>query len=184
MKVGILTVIIIILLLIIIAEKKKNYTHVRSCPNPNPIILNPTVNVQPVKTPEKDSIVSNATYFGNCAADASMKHALNACTEDEYKYAIDDFGAPGADFKDWVTSQAVDLQVIKNHAEYVADREATTTQNITGKTFSPDSHDSYDPIPWIGLRRPQAVPTCNPTQVPDVNYDLYEKSAKFTWKSS
>lgn len=199
MKVGILTVIIIILLVIIMMDKRGRHCHrfdhmypgdpsiencvdgscKVSCTKNCDVTCNKT---KGAKTPEKEAFEENTEYFGNCTMDVTG-HA-NVCSDDGYKYAFNDFGAPGADFKDWVASQAVDLQVIKNHAEYVSDRDATTTQNITGRTFSPDAHDSYDPIPWVGLRRPQAVPTCNPTQVPDVDYNLYEKDAKFTWKSS
>lgn len=181
MKVKILTLIIIVLLLFIFVDNRYYKKNSESCTSARKCHKKPD---NPNKLPEASAIESNAEYFGNCAANASMKNAMNACTDDDYKYAVDDFGAPGADFKDWVAAQSVDLQVVKNHAEYVADRESTTTQNITGRTYSPDAHDSYDPIPWVGLRRPQAVPTCNPTQVPDVNYDLYEKDPKFTWKSS
>ncbi len=177
---GLLTLIIVLLIVIIVVDRRN-----RKCgcsPLPPVITLETKKDIAPVK-PETQSIESNVEYFDSCTMDLT-KHIVDSCNNDDYKYAYNDFGAPGADFKDWVSSQAVDNNVIKNHAEYVSDRESTTTQNITGRTFSPDSHDSYDPIPWIGLRRPQAVPVCNPTQVPDVDYNLYDKSPKLTWKSS
>lgn len=130
------------------------------------------------------SSVSTTESFGNC--EISTPHILaGMCGDDDkFVYAMSDFGAPGRDFKDWVMSQSVDPQVLKNHAEFVKDRGMDNPQNITGRVYSPDSHDSYDPIPWQGLRRPQAVATCNPTQVPDVDYSLYDKRPTFTWRSS
>jgi hypothetical protein len=123
-------------------------------------------------------------HFTDCANLTPVILAGMCGDDDKFSYAINEFGAPGLEFKDWVTSQSVDPQVLKNHAEFVRDRISDNPQNITGRTYSPDMHDSYDPIPWVGLRRPQAVPVCNPTQVPDVDYNLYESRPKFTWRSS
>ncbi len=136
--------------------------------------------------PEKESLKENAEYFTQCQGEVETKHAMSCMCDgdDKFAYAVDEFGGPGMEFKDWVTSQSVDPQVIKNHAEFVQDRIGTNSQNVTGRTYSPDSHESYDPIPWVGLRRPQAVEVCNPTQVADVNYDLYDTKPKFTWSSS
>jgi hypothetical protein len=135
--------------------------------------------------PERCSLAENSEYFTSCQDPAEMASACASDANGNFAYAVDEFGAPGLDFKDWVTSQSVDPQVLKNHAEFVADRLGTDNpQNITGRTYSPDSHDSYDPIPWVGLRRPQAVAVCNPTQVSDVDYNLYETKPKFTWSSS
>ncbi len=123
-------------------------------------------------------------------ADAAQAEHLSAsegvvfgCTDSDYAYANNTYGAPGSDFKDWITAQSVDPQVIKNHSEFIADRLNTVGTNITGRTYSPDSHDSYDPISWIGIRgRPQAVPTSdNQAQVPDVDYNLYSKTQKLRW---
>ena len=124
-------------------------------------------------------------HFAACTDLDNKQLLAEMCGEDDkFPYAVNEFGAPGMTYKDWVASQSVDTQVIKNHAEFVKDRLGNNTQNITGRTYSPDSHDSYDPIPWVGLRRPQAVAVCNPTQVSDVDYDLYSKNPTFTWKSS
>lgn len=135
---------------------------------------------------EKDTLKENFEYFSECQDPTEVKQTLDGiCDEnDKFEYAIHEFGEPGMEFKDWVASQAVDAQVFKNHAEFVKDRFTDNNRLITGRTYSPDSHSSYDPIPWIGLRRPQAVPTCNPTQVPDLDYNLFESRPTFTWRSS
>lgn len=134
---------------------------------------------------EKKAAAEHLEYFENCQDSADLKNAMAGdCTDDKFSYAVNSFGAPDLSFSDWVAAQAVETDVIKNHAEFVKDRANTKTQNILGRTYSPDSHESYDPIPWVGLRRPQAVTTCNPTQVPDVNYDLYNAKPTFTWSSS
>jgi len=135
--------------------------------------------------PEQNATTENAEYFTACGAGAGgLGNEISCGKDDSIAYAIDEFGAPGMEFKDWVTAQAVDPQVMNNHSEFVKDRIKGNPQNILGRTHSPDSHDSYDPIPWVGLRRPEAVKVCNPTQVSDVNYNLYETSPKFTWRSS
>jgi hypothetical protein len=136
-------------------------------------------------SPEKASTSENAEYFIGCQDSSATNSELNClCQGDDMSFAINEFGAPGMEYKDWVAAQSIDPAVIKNHADFVKDRETTGTGNVLGRTYSPDSHDSYDPIPWIGIRgRPEAVKTCNPTQQPDVNYDLYEDKPKLTWRS-
>lgn len=122
-------------------------------------------------TPEQKAMAENIESFSGGSADCSGDLA----------YAVDEFGAPGMEYKDWVASQSVGTDVLINHATFVKDRIKSTGQNITGRTYSPDSHDSYDPIPWIGLRRPQAVPVDNPTQVPDVDKSLYSAKSSLRW---
>lgn len=136
-------------------------------------------------TPEAASIAEQAEYFTGCQDNTMTDAQMNCyCGDTDLAYAVNEFGAPGMEYKDWVAAQAVDPAVIKNHAEWVKDRISEGSLNVTGRTFSPDSHDSYDPIPWVGIRgRPQAVAVCNPTQVPDVNYDLYENKQKLTWST-
>lgn len=129
-------------------------------------------------TPEKAAQSENAEYF------SGPQGADTQSCDDKFEFAVNEFGGPGMDFKDWVAAQSVDPQVMKNHTEFVKDRLGSNTQNITGRTYSPDSHDSFDPIPWVGLRRPQAVAVGNPDQVPDIDRSLYENKPKFTWSSS
>lgn len=134
------------------------------------------------QTPEMAALAQNIEHFSACVS-SGMTDSSPGC---EGSFSDNsEYGASGMDYKSWVTSQAVDTQVMVNHAEFVKDRTSTTGGNIVGKTFSPDSHDSYDPQPWIGLRRPQAIQGyCNPTQVADMDINLFDKSPKFTWKSS
>jgi len=126
--------------------------------------------------PESHTIKEQNEYFTTANDDSDV-----ACDDNKFVYAINEFGAPGMEFKDWVTSQSVDPQVIKNHSEFVKGQLVEDTQIITGRTYSPDSHDSYDPIPWQGLRRPEAVQVRSPTQVPDVDYDLYNNRPSIRW---
>ncbi len=150
-----------------------------------------TGNVTAVKLQYKDSAQTSAAnkgaaeMFTNCQ-DIDTKQALHEmCGDgDKFTYAVNEFGGAGMDFKDWVASQAVDSQVIKNHAEFVKDRLGNDSQNITGRTWAVPDDIEVDQVPWVGLRRPEAVPTCNPTQVPDTNYNWYLNQPKFTWSSS
>lgn len=101
-------------------------------------------------------------------------------------YMQNPFGAAGATFKDWMTSQAVDISTIRYHDEFIKDRIGNkNTQNVLGRTFTPDQELDSDQVHWIGIRgRPQAVKSDNPTQVPDVNYDWFASKSKLTWNSS
>ena len=137
-----------------------------------------------LKTPSYDekiagSLAGNSEYFSvGCSADNVSKVLDCVCEGDEPgAFAKFDYGAPNMSYKDFVASQAVDDQVIENHMQYVRDRRGLGPEGefITGRTYSPDSHDSYDPIPWQGIRgRPQGVAQCNPTQVPDVDTNLFK----------
>lgn len=121
---------------------------------------------------ELAALNENAEYFSSIAGDSSGA-----------VHGGENFGSAGVVYDDYLTAVGVDPQAVKNHGEFVKDRTAQNNQNILGRTYSPDSHDSYDPIPWVGLRRPQAAPFSNPTQVPDVDHDLYSNKPKFTWRS-
>ena len=106
----------------------------------------------------------------------------SSCPESEQiDFAVNEYGAPGLDYNSWVSSQAVDDQVIKNHVDFVANiRGNGPNGSATGRSGnSPDSHDSYDPVPWVGLRRPQYVSMQNPTQVPDTDLGLYLRNRNF-----
>lgn len=123
------------------------------------------------KNPESFTTGEHSEYFTGVKNDE-----CSPCNDENFTYAVHEFGAPNLDFKDWVTSQAVDPQVLKNHAEFVKNKIKYEDNKVivTGRTYSPDSHDSYDPIPWSGLKRPQAVAVRSPTQVPDIDYNLYD----------
>jgi hypothetical protein len=145
---------------------------------------------KPGANPEKDSLAENAEHFESCRNSAEdTARALNCMCEgdDKFEYAVNEFGAPGiGSYKDYVAAQSVDISVLKNHSEFVADRMKLRGDNVLGKTWSPDSHDS-DGQHWQGLRRPQAVPICNPLQIATSamdNLDSFNISPKFTWNSS
>ena len=135
--------------------------------------------------PEKNSISENAEYFTGCSDSAAIK----ATCEGDQAFATNDYGTPGMDFKDWVSSQAVDPQVLKNHAEFVKDRLDVVGSNITGRTYDPGYRlgemEGSDAVPWIGIRgRPQNVKICNPTQLTDFNENSYTDKPKLTWSST
>lgn len=102
------------------------------------------------------------------------------CTKDN-AFAKYEYGAPGYSYADFVASQAVDKKAIQNHTEYVRDRQGLGIDNVflTGRTWSPDSNESYDPIPWTGLQRPAYVQQANPSQVPDIDTSMYKANGKF-----
>lgn len=121
----------------------------------------------------------NLEYFSVCSGKDETAQVLDCVCGDNpnVNFAKWDYGAPGYSYQDYVSSQGVDSKVLQNHLQFVRDRKGLGPEGelITGRTYSPDSHDSYDPIPWVGIRgRPQYVQQCNPTQVPDTDTNLYK----------
>lgn len=126
----------------------------------------------------KEAMQGNMEYFQVCGGYSPEQ--VKATCDDSSGVYTHDYGNEGMDYKSYAASQAVDTQVVRNHAEFIKNiRGLGPNGEFTGRTYSPDSHDSYDPIPWIGLRRPEYVKTCNPTSVPDVDYNLYKGNRKF-----
>lgn len=127
----------------------------------------------------QEKLRENTEYFAVCGSGNQASEVLDCVCGDQpdVSFAKFDYGAPNMDYKEYVGSQAVDDKVIENHLQFVRDRKGLGPEGefITGRTYSPDSHDSYDPTPWMGIRgRPQYVQQCNPTQVPDVDTNLYK----------
>jgi hypothetical protein len=135
--------------------------------------------------PEHVKLTEMKEYFTTCEGVPQTDAEIDSqCAGTDLSYAVNPFGAPDADYGDYIARTSIDDQVYKNHGEFVKDQNSSLGSNKTGGTYSPDSHDSYDPIPWIGLRRPQNVPYCNPDQVADVNRDLYSDCNTLKWTSS
>jgi hypothetical protein len=138
------------------------------------------------KSPEGATLKENAEFF--TAQSAGSDHLVYACgDEDKFAFAVDDFGAPGMDYKSYIASQSVDAAVVKNHMEFVKDRVGDNTKNVTGPTRSFGEIEDDGGAKWIGLRRPQAIPESSmgsPTQVTDFRESGFTKTAKFTWNSS
>jgi len=134
-----------------------------------------------------DALNETREYFATCKGTDETSKVLDCvcAADDENTFAVYDYGAPGVDYNGFVASQAVDDNVISNHIQYVKDRQALGPggMELTGRTYSPDSNDSYDPIPWIGLRRPEFVSMCNPTQVPDVDQQLFKGNRQFCFRT-
>lgn len=134
-------------------------------------------------SPENGLARENAEYYVSCGSDPEK---LPSCGNVEY--AIYDFGAPGRDFKDYITNFAIEPAVKANHAEFVKDRIARNDQTITGPTWSPayrmPEFEGVSDVPWVGLRRGQKVKVCNPTQVAEFNPNLYTDAPTFVWTST
>jgi len=134
------------------------------------------------KNPEQYAQMEQMEGFAVCNNPDETSRVLDCVCGDDPStaFAEYDYGKPGLDYKAFVTSQAVDAAVIHNHLQFV---HGPNGYYSTGRTYSPDSHESYDPIPWIGLRRPEYVTQCNPTQVPDVDLDLYKRNRQFCFQT-
>jgi hypothetical protein len=115
-------------------------------------------------------IRENMENFTTCGGNLNnwMTSSCGPCAtgdDNRVDFSVNPFGAPGVDYKEFVASQAIDNKTLANHVQYVEDRAALAPGGVfTGRTFSPDSHMSFDPIYWLGLRRPDYVNECNPTQ--------------------
>ena len=117
------------------------------------------------KTAGADAIVENLDYF-----DAVKP---NDCDGTSELYAREDYA-------DVAKTMAVESSTIKSHHEFVMDRLANGSSQ--GRTFSPDSHDSYDAVSWVGIRgRPQRVAIGDPTQVPDIDLSMFPKEQRLRW---
>lgn len=128
-------------------------------------------------TPEGSAAARNLEYFNADAVAGSGGVA---------DYGGSEFIGGSNDFKDYAMAQAVDMQTRANHSEFVADRLKHNPQNITGRTFTLGELESDNGVPWMGLRRGQAIPPGsmgNPTQVTDFRASDYDTKPRFTWAS-
>lgn len=190
---GLLITIVIILTIWVITSSRKNASpgvKTWDCVDKNSGEVT-TVKLQytppEAKSPEKTALNENAEYF-TASSSGSAAPNYQCDDDDKFAYAVSSFGTPGMDYKDWVANQSVDPQVMKNHAEFVKDRTSDNSKNVTGRTYAmPDDIESASAVPWIGLRRPQALPDeakVGSLQIPDINPNDYSNKAKFTWSSS
>ncbi len=135
-------------------------------------------------SPEQGAMAEAMEYFQVCRDPDETSKALDCLCDDDstVSFAENPYGFGDIQsFSEYVTTSAVDDDIIKNHQGYVESQ--LLVGGFTGRTYSPDSHDSYDPIPWIGLRRPDFVQQCNPTQVPDVDVNLYKSNRQFCFRT-
>lgn len=141
-----------------------------------------TVNIKSPITPEQRAINENFEHFSGDALTAAKNAMIGL--DGEHSYGSEGFMSPVTDFKDYIAGLAVDGQVLKNHNEFVKDRLDNTNQNITGRTYAFPDDIETDSTPWMGLRRPQAVPTDgNTAQLTDNNPNGYTQTPSFTWQS-
>lgn len=150
---------------------------------PASLKLNPVVDVV---VPSIAPTAADVATTVKTAEETFLGQSMGIEGMDVGSYLNNPFGTAGATFKDWMTSQAVDISTIRYHDEFIKDRIGNkNTQNVLGRTYSPDQELDSDQVHWIGIRgRPQAVKTDNPTMVPDVNYDWFTSKPKLTWNSS
>lgn len=140
----------------------------------------PATSDVPAAAPSREEAATkeNMEYFTTCGG-ATLPDISRCGT----KYAENDYGIPGGNYVDYVMNNTIEPTVVANHKAFIRDRVSGQAENqiITGRTYTPDSHQSYDPIPWMGLLRPRNVPVCNPDQVPDVDFSLYANKRTITW---
>jgi hypothetical protein len=189
---AILLVIVIIVIIYVYRKKKGDADADESwtCYNNNDARV---VQVDIAKTKsdmETDMHKEHFQYYNNQTNDpnGNVDNAVLECSANGGQYSGLDFnkypyGGKDMGYADFVASQALDVQTVKNHNDYIKDRAALASKGtlFTGRTYTPDSHDSYDPIPWIGLRRPEAYPGMvkDPTQLTDIDERLYIKNRRF-----
>lgn len=133
-------------------------------------------------TPEQYATSQNLEHFYSSSLMTAKNEMLGL--DPDHAFGAEGFMSPSQDFKDYITGLAVDQQVVKNHTEFVKDRVNGTDQNILGKTYAMPDEIETDSTPWMGLRRPQAVPTDgNTTQLTDNSEYGYTTKPTFSWRS-
>ena len=131
-------------------------------------------------SPEEAALLENDEHFSNCRNSNIADDAAGMVCGGTSNNGENPYGEGNRSFQDYLKQGLVDPAMYYNHQNFVQDRLSNKV-HWTGSTISFDMHDSYDPIDWQGLRRPVAVPVCNPTQVPDIDYSLYEKNQPAIW---
>ena len=147
-----------------------------------------TVKVQQKKcSPEKAAQSEQAEYFSTLS-DATMQCVMdNACGDGEsFQYAVNEFGKPGADYKDWIAERSIDSQTMKNHAEFVKDRmEKQTSTGPTSGQMRGEMEASSSGPGWVGLRRPQHVPRSgDEAQQTDSDESYFTDKSTLVWRST
>lgn len=178
---GLLIAVIIILMYIMLVDRKEKQPVVSSA---DQVATAPTESFYPKAklTPEQYATSQNLEHFSGSALTTAKNEMLGL--DPDHAFGAEGFMSPNQDFKDYITGLAVDQQVVKNHTEFVKDRVNGTDQNILGKTYAMPDEIETDSTPWMGLRRPQAVPTDGNTQQLTDNSDYgYTKKATFSWMS-
>lgn len=138
-----------------------------------------TASTMPAGEVERQALATNASYYSSIACDTA---AQNMCCgfDSERNFAEYAWGAPGASFKDYITSQGVSPDVVANHAEFVADR--MKYGNVTrGPGAVGQDLEALQPVPWLGLRRPRLAPLGNPDRVPDMDMSFYAAKDTINW---
>lgn len=103
--------------------------------------------------------------------------AAPQCSGNETLGATDPF-AGKASYMDWVGSNLISADMLASHEEYV---KSDVPLLGTGRLITSDAHDSYNPLPWVGLFRPQRVPVGNPDQIPDIDISMYSEHPTIRW---
>jgi hypothetical protein len=90
-------------------------------------------------------------------------------------------GGATYDYGAVLTEQVADARMADNHRKFVKELKPFT--GAGGRMR--DNHEeafSQSAIPWVGLRRPQAVPQYNPTQLTEADHTTYADNKKFNFK--
>jgi hypothetical protein len=148
-----------------------------------PILQNvPAFAKDSMMSPEQKAQKESAEYFTQCDSMVMTQKDIGcACGDATGEYNDKPFGMGNGSYSDWMAGHTLSPEIMKNHNEFISDRG--NTANVLGRTWSPDMNTSVEYIPWQGLRRPEAVPVCNPTQVPDVDYDWFAKKPTISWST-
>jgi hypothetical protein len=110
---------------------------------------------------------------GNLMVDENLAYfAHSACPRDgESDYAVEKYGDKGTSYMDWLGGNLISPEMEKNHQEYISKDIALIG---VGRAMSYDQNDSYNPVDWTGLRRPQNVPFSGTAdQIADMDHSIF-----------
>ena len=149
-------------------------------PNPDaePVIPNP--DAEPV-IPKPDAEPSNNTGGADTTGAGSGFANMEPFTNDlPYELAGDKLSLnPDMDYNDFLQNMSLDQEVIKQHKQYVTDRNKVTST----ASFAPARSDNQDIVTTWGLSKPTYVPIDSSARnVPSQDPEQGSKPVRLQWK--
>jgi hypothetical protein len=143
-----------------------------------------------MKATPKEGLTNEGRLYGQTLAQAGIRNApfepsyetrkrhaegrtINENVEhfnSGHGFGTDQVGDRATDFDELLTKMGAGQDIIDSQAEFAS---GLTTQSTVGAALRLGDHESYAPVAWVGLRRPEAVPIGDPDQTPDLDISYF-----------